>query len=195
MVSEVGRGTSPESSRGLPSGVTTAETCEAAFWRSMEDLVLICEREGITLSIEPHPEDWVETFHPAVDIIRNIGSDAVKMSYIVPHTFFYGEDMASMLREASDILAHVRIADTYDHRKSSELRYIVNPPGSQVRVHQHLDIGQGEIDWKVFFDTLAEIKFDGVVSSCVFAWEERAEESSRFMHGEITQQLKSRGLL
>ena len=195
MVSEFGRGTSPERSRGLPSGVATSETCEAAFWRSMDDLVPIFEREGITLSIEPHPEDWVETFHPAVDIIRNIGSDAVKMSYIVPHTFFYGEDMASMLREASDILAHVRIADTYDHRKSSELRYIVNPPGSQVRVHQHLDIGQGEIDWKVFFDTLAEIKFDGVVSSCVFAWEERAEESSRFMHGEITQQLKSRGLL
>jgi myo-inositol catabolism protein IolH len=30
------------------------------------------------------------------------------------------------------------------------LRYIVNPPGSPARVHQHLDIGQGEVDWEVF---------------------------------------------
>ncbi|MBI3146430.1 MAG: sugar phosphate isomerase/epimerase, partial [Pseudogulbenkiania sp.] len=59
----------------------------------------------------------------------------------------------------------------------------------QIRVHQHLDIGQGEIDWDVFFRTLAEVGFDGVLSSCVFAWEERAEESSRFMRQEIQRYL------
>ncbi|MFC0500260.1 sugar phosphate isomerase/epimerase family protein [Asaia krungthepensis] len=195
MVSEFGRGTSPERSSGLPPGVATPETCEAAFWRSMDDLVPQLERAGITLSLEPHPEDWVETFHPAIDIIRSIGSDAVKMSYIVPHTFFYGEDMAAMLREAADILVHIRVADTYDHRKSSELRYIVNPPGSKVRVHQHLDIGQGEIDWKLFFDTLAEIRFDGILSSCVFAWEDRAEASTRFMLETMRHELRQRDLL
>ena len=52
-------------------------------------------------------------------------------------------------------------------------------------VHQHLDIGQGEVDWDVFFGTLAEVGFDGIMTSCVFAWEERAVESSRFMFEEI----------
>jgi len=192
MVSEFGRGTSPERSQSLPSGVATPETCEAAFWRSMDELVPLLEREGIVLSIEPHPEDWIETYQPAVDIVRNIGSKAVKVSFIAPHAFYYGGDIGAMLREAGDLLAHVRVADTYDHRKSSALRYIVNPPGAQVRVHQHLDIGQGEIDWKLLFDTLAEIKFDGVLSSCVFAWEDRAEDSSRFMREEIRRQLAAR---
>lgn len=81
------------------------------------------------------------------------------------------------------------VADTYNHKASSQLRYIVNPPGSNVRVHQHLDIGQGEIDWDLFFKTLGEIKFDGVLSSCVFAWEDRAEDSSRFMRQEIQRYL------
>ncbi len=36
--------------------------------------------------------------------------------------------MAAMLREASPLLAHVRVADTFNHKKSSQLRYIVNPP-------------------------------------------------------------------
>ena len=190
LISEFGRGASPERSVGERPGANTKEMCEAAWFRSMDELLPILEREGITLSVEPHPEDWIEQLQPAMDIVRNMGSKALRLSYIAPHTFHYGGDMAAMLREAAPLLAHVRVADTFDHRKSSQLRYIVNPPGStQIRVHQHLDMGQGEIDWDLFFKTLAEVRFDGVLSACVFAWEERAEESSRFMRGEIQRQL------
>ena len=190
LISEFGRGASPERSVGERPGANTKELCEAAWFRSMDDLLPIFERAGLTLSVEPHPEDWIEQLQPAVDIVRNIGSKALKISYIAPHTFYYGDDMAAMIREAAPVLAHVRVADTFNHKKSSQLRYIVNPPGSsQIRVHQHLDIGQGEIDWDLFFQTLAEVKFDGVLSACVFAWEERAEASSRFMRQEIQRQL------
>ena len=190
LISEFGRGASPERSVGERPGANTRELCEAAWFRSMDELLPIFEREGLTLSVEPHPEDWVEQLQPAADIVKNIGSKALKLSYIAPHTFYYGDDMAAMIREAAPVLAHVRVADTFNHKKSSQLRYIVNPPGStQIRVHQHLDMGQGEIDWDLFFTTLAEVKFDGVLSACVFAWEERAEESSRFMRGEIQRYL------
>jgi len=190
LISEFGRGASPERSVGERPGANTKELCEAAWFRSMDELLPIFEREGLTLSIEPHPEDWIEQLQPAVDIVKNIGSKALKLSYIAPHTFYYGDDMAAMIREAAPVLAHVRVADTFNHKKSSQLRYIVNPPGSsQVRVHQHLDMGQGEIDWDLFFATLAEVGFDGVLSACVFAWEERAEASSRFMRQEIQRYL------
>jgi myo-inositol catabolism protein IolH len=189
MISEFGRGASPERSVGEKPGTNTKEMCEAAWWRSMEELLPIFEREGITLSVEPHPEDWIEQLAPATDIVKVINSPRVKLSYIAPHTFYYGDDMAAMIRDAAPVLAHVRVADTFNPKASSQLRYIVNPPGSTVRVHQHLDIGQGEIDWELFFGTLAEVGFDGVLSSCVFAWEERAEDSSRFMRSEIQRYL------
>ncbi|MYZ52825.1 sugar phosphate isomerase/epimerase family protein [Malikia spinosa] len=190
LISEFGRGASPERSVGERPGANTRELCEAAWFRSMDELLPIFEREGLTLSVEPHPEDWVEQLQPAADIVKNIGSKALKLSYIAPHTFYYGDDMAAMIREAAPVLAHVRVADTFNHKKSSQLRYIVNPPGSsQIRVHQHLDMGQGEIDWDLFFQTLAEVRFDGVLSACVFAWEERAEASSRFMRTEIQRYL------
>ena len=190
MISEFGRGASPERSVGERPGANTKELCEAAWFRSMDELLPILEREGIVLSVEPHPEDWIEQLQPAVDIVKNIGSKALRLSYIAPHTFYYGDDMVGLIREAAPVLAHVRVADTFNHKKSSQLRYIVNPPGSsQIRVHQHLDMGQGEIDWDVFFGTLAEVGFDGVLSSCVFAWEERAEDSSRFMRAEIQRYL------
>ena len=56
-------------------------------------------------------------------------------------------------------------------------------------MHQHLDIGQGEVNWNLFFETLNKLGFGeregNIMTSCVFAWEERAEESSRFMRRTI----------
>jgi myo-inositol catabolism protein IolH len=189
LVSEFGRGGSPARSHACQDGRHNVEACEDAYWRTMDVLVPILEKEGVTLSVEPHPEDWIETLTPAVDIVRTINSERVKCSYIAPHTFYYGDDMAELIRYAAPVLAHVRIADTFNHKASSQLRYIVNPPGSTARVHQHLNMGEGEIDWDLFFGTLSEVGFDGVLSSCVFAWEEKAEASSRFMRQEMQRYL------
>jgi myo-inositol catabolism protein IolH len=188
--SEFGRGPSPH--RGHATccgGQHSAEHSEAAWWRSMEELVPVLEREGVNLHIEPHPEDFVETLHPALDMIRAIDSKNVKFLYCAPHTFYFGDDIARMIRAAAPVLAHVHVADTFNHKASSGLRYIVNPPGAKVTVHQHLDIGQGEVDWDAFFGTLAEVKFDGIMTACVFAWEERAEDSSRFMRQEMQRRI------
>jgi myo-inositol catabolism protein IolH len=191
MNSEFGRGPHPE--RGSCSsccmGGSTVESCEVAWWRSMDELVPIFEREGINLHIEPHPEDFVETIQPAVDMIRTVNSKRVKFLYCAPHTFYFGDDAGAMILECADVLAHVHVADTFNHKASSGLRYIVNPPGSTARVHQHLDIGQGEVPWDAFFGALADIGFDGIMTACVFAWEERAEQSSRFMRAEMQRYL------
>ncbi len=188
MNSEFTRGPSPTGACACQARAMT-ESSEAAFWRSMEELVPVFEREGITLSLEPHPEDFVEAHDAAVDMVRMIGSKNVRYLYCAPHTFHLGGDLEAMLRSAAPVLGHVHVADTMNHRASSGLRYIVNPPGSSVRVHQHLDLGQGEIDWDVFFRTLHEIGFDGIITSAVFAWEERAVESSRFMREQIQKYL------
>jgi myo-inositol catabolism protein IolH len=184
MNSEFGRGQHPDRSVACGGGAY-AECCEASWWRSIEELVPILEREGVTPNIEPHPEDWVETLQPAVDIVRTVGSRHLRFLYCAPHTFYFGDDLPAMIRQAAPVLAHVHVADTFNHRASSGNRYILNPPGTKARVHQHLDIGQGEVDWDQFFGTLHEVGFDGIVTACVFAWEDRAVDSSRFMRREI----------
>jgi myo-inositol catabolism protein IolH len=156
-----------------------APESEAQFWRSIEELLPIFEREGVRLVLEPHPDDFVEDGIAGVDLVRGINSDLVSFLYCAPHTFHQGGDLAAVIRHAGPLLTQVHIADSFNHNGSSGLRYIVNPPGSAVRVHQHLDIGQGEVDWDLFFRTLAEVGFDGIATVCVFAWEERAEDSSR----------------
>ncbi|MDA8101661.1 MAG: sugar phosphate isomerase/epimerase [Nitrospiraceae bacterium] len=158
---------------------------EALFWRSIEELLPIFEREQVELRLEPHPDDFIEEGRKAIDMIRGINSPLVSFLYCAPHTFHMGGDITGIMEYAGDLLTHVHVADSFDHRASSGLRYIINPPGSPARIHQHLDIGQGEVDWDEFFGTLDRIGFDGVMTVCVFAWEERARESSVFMREEI----------
>ena len=162
-----------------------ASRSEAQFWRSMEELLPIFEREGIALNLEAHPDDFIERNNAAVDLVRAIDKPWVRYLFCAPHTFHLGGEIGAMIEYAAPVLAQVHVADVLDHRASSGLRYIVNPPGSNVRVHQHLDIGQGEVDWDACFGALRRVGFDGILTSCVFAWEERAVESSRFMYERI----------
>ena len=179
---ELGVDTMNSEFNGRPERVPESE---GQFWRSLEELLPIFEREGIQLRLEPHPDDFIEDGREAVDMIRGINSPNVTFLYCAPHTFHMGGDIARIMEYAGELLTHLHVADTFDHRGSSGLRYIVNPPGSTARVHQHLDIGQGEVDWDVFFGTLERLRFDGIMTACVFAWEERAHESSRFMLEEL----------
>jgi myo-inositol catabolism protein IolH len=155
-----------------------ASLSEAQFWRSLDELLPIFERDGVQLRLEPHPDDFVEDGRTAIDMIRGLDSPLVSFLYCAPHTFHMGGDLAGIMEYAGDLLTHVHVADSFDHRASSGLRYIVNPPGSPARVHQHLDIGQGEVDWSDFFGTLGRLRFDGIMTVCVFAWEDRARESA-----------------
>jgi myo-inositol catabolism protein IolH len=170
-----------------------AAASEAQFWRSLEELLPVFEREGMQLRLEPHPDDFVENGHEALSLIRGIDNDLVSFLYCAPHTFHQGGDMEAIMRDAGPLLTHLHIADSFDHRASSGLRYILNPPGTPARVHQHLDIGQGEVDWDLFFATLADLKFDGIATVCVFAWEERARESSRFNLDKIREYVAKHG--
>lgn len=170
-----------------------ASLSEARFWASMEELLPVFEREGVELRLEPHPDDFVEDGKVAVDLIRGINSPLVSFLYCAPHTFHQGGNMVEILEYAGPLLTHLHLADSFDHTASSGLRYIMNPPGTQARIHQHLDIGQGEVDWELFFGTLDRLGFDGIMTSCVFAWEDRARTSTLFMREQIAKHTSTWG--
>ena len=168
-----------------------ASRSEGMFWKSMEELLPVFEREGVHLRLEPHPDDFVEDGITAVDMVRAINSPLVSFLYCAPHTFHQGGNMVEIMEYAGPLLTHLHVADSFDHRASSGLRYIINPPGSPARIHQHLDIGQGEVDWPTFFGTLDRLGFDGIMTACVFAWEDRAAESCEFMRKEMGRYVSS----
>jgi myo-inositol catabolism protein IolH len=148
--------------------------CAVAFRRSIEELLPLLEREDIEVVAEPHPYDFVETTVAGVDLLRSVGSELVRYLHCVPHTFYLGGTVASQVEYARGSLDHVHIADTFRPGRT-----IVNPQGARVRIHEHFDIGQGEIDWSEVSGALRSVGFDGVLTVQVFRWEERAAQSFR----------------
>jgi myo-inositol catabolism protein IolH len=150
----------------------------------METLLPILEREGIQLRIDPHPDDFVEDGLEALRIIRGLNSPNVGFVYVGSHTFHMGNTPEAIMQAAGSRLGTAYVADTFDHHRSHGLRYISNPPGNAVRVHQHLTIGDGDVDWPGFFAGLAANGFfdrdDSILVSNVFAEDENAEAVSRF---------------
>ena len=148
--------------------------CAIAFRRSIEELLPLLEREGIEVFAEPHPNDFVETTVAGVDLIRSLGSDRIRYLHCVPHTFYLGGTTRSQVEYARADVDHVHIADTFRPGRT-----IVNPAGARVRIHEHFDIGHGELDWPDISAALRSIGFDGVLTVQVFGWEERAAQSFR----------------
>jgi myo-inositol catabolism protein IolH len=151
-----------------------AEHAEAQFLRSLDELLPVFEREGLALVLEPHPDDFVEDGLDAVGLVRGLNRDWIGFLYCTPHAFHQVHDAATVIAAAGEKVRYVHLADAFDHTASHGLRYITNPPGNPVRVHQHMEMGRGEVDYDAVFAALAAVGFDGVVSSCVFGFEEDA---------------------
>ncbi len=167
------------------------EDSEVAFYRAMERLIPVLEREGVTMNFDPHPDDFVEDGLEAWRIIRGLNTDRVGFVYVAAHTFHYGDRATSLIPQLGNRLGAVYAADSFDHTRSNALRYITNPPGNAVRVHQHLAIGDGDVDWIELFTVLRDSGYlerdDALIVSNVFAEDERADEISRFQLAKLRE--------
>jgi len=94
-----------------------------------------------------------------------------------------------MIDYAAERLRYVHVADVFNYTINNGLRYITNPPGADVRVHQHNEIGNGDVDWGEFFGALRDAAFDGVATVCVFGWNEHADQIHRRMLERVQAEL------
>jgi hypothetical protein len=144
---------------------------------------------------DPHPDDFVEDALEAWRIIRGLDSPAIGLVYVASHTFHYGDRAAALLPQLGSRLGAAYIADTFDHRRSHGLRYITNPPGTPARVHQHLRIGSGDVNWEELFSTLRTTGYldreDAIIVSNVFAEDETADQTSRYQLEKIRELIQA----
>lgn len=155
---------------------------EQQWLKSMDELAPVFEKYDIKLDMEAHPYDFVELHDPALHLVRSINKPWIGYEYCCPHTFHLSDgagDVDRMIKTAAPWLHEVHIADTLNHRANDGNRYIVNPPGVDARVHQHAEMGKGEVPFDTVFKALHEIDFDGLFSVCVFGFHERADDANR----------------
>lgn len=142
------------------------QICNGMWFKSMEELLPIVEREGIRIEIQSHPYDFCELNNECCDLVKSFRSDNLKYVFATAHGFFYDQgkgEMRKMLEYAGEDLSHVLFADTFN--QELDCRYIVNPPwlnsrgGADVTVHQHLAMGEGDVNFEEIFAALRDMNF------------------------------------
>jgi myo-inositol catabolism protein IolH len=144
-------------------------------------------------------------------MVKSYRSDNLSYVYSSPHGFFYDKgkgDVRHMLEYAGDSLSHVLFADTYNQEK--DCRYILNPPWlnaqgkSDAVVHQHLAMGEGEVDFNGIFETLRKMDFahrqfmvGGESIACVsyFGYPEKMDKQAPEARVRIEKELLKGGLV
>jgi hydroxypyruvate isomerase len=97
-----------------------------------KDAAAIAEAEGIQLVLEPvntrvdHPGALLDRTAEAIYIAQNVASPNFKVLYDIYHSSVEGEDVLGILREHSDLIGYIQLADA---------------PGRG-------EPGSGKIDWK-----------------------------------------------
>ena len=152
------------------------EACEDAWWRSMEELVPILSARASTCMSSPtrglvrnHPAG--ARHHPH----REQQAGEVSLLRRIP--FISATTPGDAARKRPMFWPMSMSATPLTTRPVRGCRY-PEPAWDAGRIHQHLDIGQGEVP-----GTISSARwpggFDGIMTACVFAWEDRADASEK----------------
>lgn len=162
----------PRINTELAGDLERARESRDAFLRSYDELRPDLADAAITVAVEPHPNDFVETTAEALEVIEAVGDPRLRYLHCIPHAFHLGGTTSDQVALAAGRFDHVHLADGFRPDRT-----ILNPATARVRVHQHLDPGQGEIDFDEVALALAGARFDGLLTVQVFAWPDRPEAS------------------
>jgi sugar phosphate isomerase/epimerase len=131
----------------LPAG-TSAETGRARLRAGLEQVLPVAEAAGVVLAFEPEPGMLVERVDDLLAVRGDLGDpEALRLTVDVGHlTCVEDEPGPDVIRRAGDLVAHVQVDD-------------------MVRgVHEHLELGTGEVDLPAVLAALHETGFDGLAA-------------------------------
>jgi sugar phosphate isomerase/epimerase len=131
----------------LPPG-TPADEGWARLLAGVEEVLPDAERAGVTLAVEPEPGMFIERAPDVHELRRRLGGPAaLALTLDLGHlTCNETEPPADVVRSARGVLAHVQVDDM---RRG---------------VHEHLELGEGEIDLPATLGALLAIGYTGLAA-------------------------------
>lgn len=135
----------------LWSGILPPDTPREVGWdrlvRGMDPVVAAAERAGVTLAFEPEPGMFLDRAAGVGELLRRMGRpEALRMTLDLGHLICNEEDPVSLVREVGADVVHVQVDDML--------------PG----VHEHLPLGEGEVDLPPLLRALADAQYRGQLS-------------------------------
>lgn len=147
---------------GGPVGEISRERAMTLFHRGLEMVAPLAQELGIKILVEPEPDLLMENTREFKEFIVDVKSPAIGVNFDIGHFFCAGEDPRVAFEELFEWIGHVHLED-------------IAPD----RVHNHLILGQGAIQFAEIFQTMLRLGYQGDVSLELYPYVDAPEEAGR----------------
>lgn len=161
---------------GPLAGMSEAEAIRL-FHQGLEAVIPLAESLGVRLLIEPEPDLLMENSVQFKSFIRDIRSRAVGINFDIGHFFCAGENPHAAFEDLFEWVGHMHIEDIAD-----------------TRVHNHLIIGLGAIDFPRVFDAMVRLKYSHHISLELYPYVDMPDEAGSRSLSRLLPMMREAGL-
>jgi len=146
---------------GPLNGMSQSEAI-GLFHQGLDQVIPLAESLNVKLLIEPEPDLLMENSAQFKAFIRDIRSAAVGLNFDIGHFFCAGEEPHAAFEDLFEWIGHVHIEDI-----------------APSRVHNHLIVGQGAINFKSIFEAMVRLRYHCDISLELYPYVDMPEEAGR----------------
>jgi hydroxypyruvate isomerase len=113
------------------------------FVKRLKDLTASAEKHGVYIAIEPEPLLLVSDTEEMIRMIKAVNSPNLKVNLDIGHAYITDHSLTDSIKKLGKSIVHAHIEDIKD------------------KVHNHLELGEGDIDFAATHKTFKEIGYSG----------------------------------
>ena len=109
----------------------------------LKELTASAEKSGVNVAMEPEPLLVVSDTDDMIRMMDAVGSPNLKVNLDIGHAYITDPHLPDSIRRLGDAIVHAHIEDIKD------------------KVHNHLELGQGDVDFPAMHQAFTEIDYKG----------------------------------
>ena len=139
----------------LPQSRPATEQSWENLVDSLEKILQVAQTEGVYLALEPCNGCLVQNYATTRELFRRIQNERLCLTFDPSHFVLHRDDIGMAIRTFGKKIIHVHAKDA------------VGNPGALGADFLFPILGEGSVDWNVFFKALEQINYPGALS-CEF---------------------------
>lgn len=147
---------------GGPLDGMAPERALELFKDGLRQIESLAAKRKVRVLIEPEPELMIENSAQYKEFCRELDPSIFGLNFDIGHFYCVGEDPAQQIMELKDYIGHFHLEDI-----------------GRSRVHHHILLGDGALDFPGIFDAMEKIGYDGFVTVELYTYEDRPVEAAR----------------
>jgi sugar phosphate isomerase/epimerase len=148
------------------------------FHQGLDEVIPTAELLNVKLLIEPEPDLLMENSAQFKSFIRDIRSAIVGLNFDIGHFFCAAEEPHAAFEDLFEWIGHMHIEDIASNR-----------------VHRHLIVGEGTIDFSKIFKSMVRLKYAHDISLELYPYVDIPQEAGRKSLACLLTSMQDAGLI